>query len=624
MFCTKCGKELQEGDRFCAYCGAEARNRMPSKNDEVVFNPPFKIEAQKKTEEILRATEERKEQEKAKRESVSFGWNLEGFPKESSRKTEDVDFNWDSVLDRRNRYNSGSVGDEIFEPKYEPVNESLQRRERERIRQIEEADTERKVRMPQPIDEGSSFNWNVDDYRFRKEKQEFGDPLTLTETPAYAHEEEKPLSPEELEKELFDEMSPKGDDRFKTFNSKNSEFQALLDKEKERVKSLEDEYNRQFAEMDYTWVPDVFPEMTRKEVEKKNEPEAGTQITQKKAAEPDTQPEKLEEEAILIGVVQPATPHTVDLSEVAEAAKASEAPSEEAPETERPSEAAPERALEEQDLPFRDNEEPKSGGAPSDKTKLRYSDIFPRVDNQGGGNDNAADAGDHKNKELDAYREEEPVRKHTFLKVLLAILIIAIIVEGVILGIKFFAPDSKLSQTVDDVVFKAVDLFSGIGSGDTTDISGDEGQGTDADVESAYMSNLVTEKSADAETIGTVTYNPDLRYADGAAYSFEEIATADKFVDAEWEDMNATYGQKLIEAIVKYYDGWLGTNTDEKLVGINTLEIGEIRSGQSGFYTLCKVTYAGSDGNEVTEVQTVFASISNQMIVINEVKEESV
>lgn len=100
MFCTKCGKELYEGDKFCAFCGAEVRDRIPAKNDEVVFNPPFKIEARKKTEEILKAVEARKE-ETAKKETVTFDWNLEGFPAPRPKKTEDVDFNWDSVLERR-------------------------------------------------------------------------------------------------------------------------------------------------------------------------------------------------------------------------------------------------------------------------------------------------------------------------------------------------------------------------------------------------------------------------------------------------------------------------------------------------------------------------------------------
>ena len=64
---------------------------------------------------------------------------------------------------------------------------------------------------------------------------------------------------EELEKELFGSLEKEPDDRFYTFNQKNNAFQELLDKEKERVRSLEDEYNKQLAEMDYTWVPDIFP-----------------------------------------------------------------------------------------------------------------------------------------------------------------------------------------------------------------------------------------------------------------------------------------------------------------------------------------------------------------------------
>ena len=48
MFCTKCGKELREGDNFCAHCGNKVRpDLVPEKEErrysEVVFNPPFKI-----------------------------------------------------------------------------------------------------------------------------------------------------------------------------------------------------------------------------------------------------------------------------------------------------------------------------------------------------------------------------------------------------------------------------------------------------------------------------------------------------------------------------------------------------------------------------------------------------
>ena len=103
MFCTKCGKELYPGDRFCAYCGAEVRNREKPKQEEIVFNPPFKIEAEKKTQEILKAAARSQEEPKPKEtQPAVFDWDLDGFPAVNPKKTEDIDFNWESVLERRN------------------------------------------------------------------------------------------------------------------------------------------------------------------------------------------------------------------------------------------------------------------------------------------------------------------------------------------------------------------------------------------------------------------------------------------------------------------------------------------------------------------------------------------
>ena len=68
MYCTKCGKELYPDDRFCAYCGAEVRNREKPKPkyEDIVFNPPFKIEAEKKTREILQAASQPQPEETPK------------------------------------------------------------------------------------------------------------------------------------------------------------------------------------------------------------------------------------------------------------------------------------------------------------------------------------------------------------------------------------------------------------------------------------------------------------------------------------------------------------------------------------------------------------------------------
>ena len=48
------------------------------------------------------ASEKPAEEKKRTAEPVNFDWNLSGFPQET-RKTDDVDFNWDSVVERRNQ-----------------------------------------------------------------------------------------------------------------------------------------------------------------------------------------------------------------------------------------------------------------------------------------------------------------------------------------------------------------------------------------------------------------------------------------------------------------------------------------------------------------------------------------
>lgn len=569
MFCTKCGKELYEGDRFCAFCGAEVRNRIASKNDEVVFNPPFKIEAQKKTEEILKAVEDRKE-EATKKETVAFNWNLEGFPAAQPKRTADVDFNWDSVLERKNKNQP--------QPRY----------------------TEQKMfadRKPEIPQEPATMQFEVPRQPAMTSKFEIKEPSA----------EEEEMSVEELEKELFGTADKPKDDRFFTFNQKNDEFQQLLDKEKERVRNLEAEYNRQFAEMDYTWVPEVFP--VKRRSEQKTDTKAEPKVEPRKETESKKEPAKETEGAadtVLIGVTQPITPNTVDFT--IESLSPREPQAENRPTGGDTADATPSESAFAEKLP---TEKTPAENAPTGSDKLRYSDIFPRVDVQ-------SDSGSVPSHNYDE-NDEEPVKKHTALKVLVAILIIALVIEAGILAIKFFAPESKASEMIDNTIFKVADLFTGSSEKGTTEAT----EGGEEDIASAYLSNIVTEKSADVKTIGSVIYNPELVYDKNKTYSFEEISSADEFVDGQWEAMNATYGEKLLETVIKHYDEWLSTNTDESLVGINTLEIGETKTGQSGFYTLCKVTFAKADGSETSTVQTVYTVISGELMVINEIKEES-
>ena len=100
MFCTKCGRPLHDGDKFCAYCGTKVREEdrqeaapSHSRYEEVVFNPPFRAEAERRTRQI--SDEVSRYSDEPKKETVHFDWNLDGFPSRDSKRRDDFELNWD-------------------------------------------------------------------------------------------------------------------------------------------------------------------------------------------------------------------------------------------------------------------------------------------------------------------------------------------------------------------------------------------------------------------------------------------------------------------------------------------------------------------------------------------------
>lgn len=96
----------------------------------------------------------------------------------------------------------------------------------------------------------------------------------------------------------------------------------------------------------------------------------------------------------------------------------------------------------------------------------------------------------------------------------------------------------------------------------------------------AYMYQYVNELSANGENIGNISYNSDLTYDLTKTYAFEQIGQTTEFKNdtlADSEDgEEETYGRGIVEAVIGYYNGWQGRNDNTDLVGINSLEIGEI------------------------------------------------
>ena len=536
MFCTKCGKELYPGDRFCAYCGAEVRNREKPKYEEVVFNPPFKLEAEKKTQEILKAAGRQPEETRPKKtQPVSFDWDLDGFPAVNPKKTEEVDFNWESVLERRNLSRTQEINVEKIR---------MAQRERDKAETQTEQPAEPAQKPEQPAKEAEPEETQSDAASIEElERELFGGPQPeAAEEKTVVPTAPAAAAPQEEKKEEAETPPKARDDRFFTYHQKTEAFEELLNKEKERIRELEESYSKSAPNLDYTWVPEVFPQKQKEEAA---------------AEEPEVE------------VVQPETPKTIDLTiSVTLPADSGE------------------------------KETAANDELPPSKTKLRYSDIFPRVDlDDGAGDDRGAGTVREAQKEerkpeiaavpadREAEEDEELPKKHVFAKIVIALLILLIAAEGVIIGVKFFAPDSAFSVKINELLTSVMDRFSGGAQDDEGNLTPD-----DVNTADAYYTQLVSEAAENMTTIGQAQYNSELRYSENRTYSFAEIPDTTDFTDMEWTkdaDGNpVTYAEALIDAVVRYYDGWQSTNNDKTLVGINVLEIGEIRVGAEGFYVL--------------------------------------
>ena len=101
MYCKKCGKLLGEGDKFCSNCGTRAAED---------FVPAFRRD---EPAESARQPQEAQPEERPRRKIhiEEFNWDLDGYPT-AHKKTEDIDFNWSSVLEEKRQDRYGSLKQE--------------------------------------------------------------------------------------------------------------------------------------------------------------------------------------------------------------------------------------------------------------------------------------------------------------------------------------------------------------------------------------------------------------------------------------------------------------------------------------------------------------------------------
>lgn len=622
MYCKKCGKRLADGDKFCGNCG--------TKIDVSEINIGFAEEEPKPKKNF---------------DFGAFNWDLDGYPDEDKAKTEDVDFNWNTVLEEKKRKD---IEEKSFTETIMTENELF-----DRIQSEDNAKDASEI----------SFNWELGSTtrvekadRFEsiipkvEEKAELEIPVEVSEE----HEEVKDLVDidEALAAGLAAASSPrKSIDKFYTFNQKNEEFQALLDQEYERLRNRIREDSEAEAiiankeekleQARATWSKEALEEPVEEAeetVEVAEETEAPVEAAveaEVEVAEAEAVNDTEETEESQVTEVE-----TEEAPETEEAAVASEFEVEEAEETEEAEEVvqeAEEPAIQEEacaceteeevacDISSEDSEEacvveaqaqveevakaeeaetedehddteeaeaeetpsePESGNPPSDEEEKEEETRGDEDSKETKLHYSDIFANDDVH-DSDSRDEQKTGRwKIIVLDIIIVILAIAVICSGILVFAKGSAPANKISQGISWVTEK----FSG-----SSDKSKDDKKSEEKAEKAKSMEDVVAEAKKNYVNIGKVQYDSKLKFDTSKDYGISELKNAKNFKDGEFSD-----GKLLSEAIVNLSLGYYSGLTDK--VNSGSDDVLKLINEDSELYGHVK---AIAEGNEEQQIKNI-------------------
>lgn len=618
MYCKKCGKKLADGDRFCGNCG--------TKIDVSDINIGFAEEETKPKKNF---------------EFGAFNWDLDGYPDEEKAKTEDVDFNWNTVLEEKKRK-------EIEEKSF---TETI----------ITENELFDKIRNENSAKDASelSFNWELGSTtrvdranRFEsiipksEEKTELDVPIEGSDE----HDEAQDIVDvdEALAAGIAAASSPrKSIDKFYTFNQKNEEFQALLDQEYERLRNRirEDseaeaiiaDKEEKLEQARATWSKEPLDEHNEEEPEKlvETKEEIGTHSEEVDAevntaeVEPTDETDQLEDAQDTEAEVESEADKETETAKTdeetdevgTEAETAACEPEEESvcepdndeahdedvcaatsieSESEDVVEIEPENVVEAESEEIIDKSEelhaeeeisnaPESGNPPSDEEKEK-GEKCGNEDNKAAklhysdifadDDVNVSDSGD----------EQKTGRwKIIVLDIVILILAIAVICSGILVFAKGSAPANKISQGISWVTEK----FSGSNDSSkdkATNKSDNEGKQTKS------MEDVVAAAKKNYVNIGKAQYDSSLKFDKSKDYGISELKSAKKFKDGEFSE-----GKMLSEAIVNLSLGYYSGLTDK--INSGSDDVLKLIDEDSELYGHVKAITEGDEEHKIKEIK---------------------
>lgn len=622
MYCKKCGKRLADGDKFCGNCG--------TKIDASEINIGFAEDEPKPKKNF---------------DFGAFNWDLDGYPDEDKAKTEDVDFNWNTVLEEKKRKD---IEEKSFTETIMTENELF-----DRIQNEDNAKDASEI----------SFNWELGSTtrvekadRFEsiipkvEEKAELDIPVEVSED----HEEVKDLVDidEALAAGIAAASSPrKSIDKFYTFNQKNEEFQALLDQEYERLRNRIREDSEAEAiiankeekleQARATWSKEPLEEPVEEAeetVEVTEETEAPVEVAVESEVEA-TEVEEAEAEAVNDAEnteeAQDTEVETEEAPETEEADVETESEFEEVEETEEATDED-EEAVQEAEEPaiqeeacdissedaeeacvvetqaqaeevekaeepeaedtYDDNEEaeaeetpskPESGNPPSDEEKK---------EEYASGDEDSKETKLHYSDifanddvhDSDSGNEQKTGRwKIIVLDIIIVILAIAVICSGILVFAKGSAPANKISQGISWVTEK----FSG-----SSDNSKDHKKSEEKAEKTKSMEDVVAAAKKNYVNIGKVQYDSKLKFDTSKDYGISELKNAKKFKDGEFSG-----GKLLSEAIVNLSLGYYSGLTDK--VNSGSDDVLKLINEDSELYGHVKAIAEGDEEQQIKNIK---------------------
>ena len=631
MYCKKCGKRLADGDKFCGNCGT-------------------KIDAS----EINIGFAEDEPKPKRNFDFGAFNWDLDGYPDEDKAKTEDVDFNWNTVLEEKKRKD---IEEKSFTETIMTENELF-----DRIQNEDNAKDASEI----------SFNWELGSTtrvekadRFEsiipkvEEKAELDIPVEVSED----HEEVKDLVDidEALAAGIAAASSPrKSIDKFYTFNQKNEEFQALLDQEYERLRNRIREDSEAEAiiankeekleQARATWSKEPLEEPVEEAeetVEVTEETEAPVEVAVESEVEA-TEVEEAEAEAVNDAEnteeAQDTEVETEEAPETEEADVETESEFEEVEETEEATDEdeeavqeAEEPAIQEEACACETEEEVACDISSEDaeeacvvETQAQAEEVEkaeePEAEDTYDDNEEAEaeetpskpESGnppsDEEKKEEDASGDEDS--KETKLHysdifanddvhdsdsgneqktgrwkiIVLDIIIVILAIAVICSGILVFAKGSAPANKISQGISWVTEKFSG-----SSDKYKDDKKSEEKAEKTKSMEDVVAAAKKNYVNIGKVQYDSKLKFDKSKDYGISELKNAKKFKDGEFSD-----GKLLSEAIVNLSLGYYSGLTDK--VNSGSDDVLKLINEDSELYGHVK---AIAEGNEEQQIKNI-------------------